>query len=167
MKKRSPVVIVVGLLCLLVGAAPATAKASLEGEQHIEFNLGFLEGGACEHITWTGEVTLNDVTYDITYEPIGDRGTGRAFHFEEIVRIHPLGAVEVDSGVVTVCPTDSLLWLENSGVGTPNSRGLANGKVQYVAPGGPFDEGLVGHTTHWRGLVSDDALSFAGSFRIN
>jgi hypothetical protein len=167
---RGKLAFAVALALALVGmlAVPVGAKASLEGEQYIEFNLGFLEGGACEHITWTGEVTLNDVTYDISYEPIGDRTTGMAFHFEEIVRIHERGAIVVDEfDVVTVCPEESLLWLENSGVVQPNLKALANGKVQYVDPGGPFDEDLVGATTHWRGTVSEDFLTFSGSFRIN
>ena len=168
MAKKLSVVLALALVFGLMAAAPAGAKASLEGEQHIEFNLGFMAGGDCQHITWTGEVTLNGTTYDITYQPTGDHATGKAFHFDEIVRIHEYGSVGVgDDGVVTACPSASLLWLENSGVATPNLKGLANGKVMYVNPAGPFDEGLVGNTTHWRGNVSADALSFSGSFRIN
>ena len=167
MAKKLSVVLALALVFGLMAAAPAGAKASLEGEQHIEFNLGFMAGGDCQHITWTGEVTLNGVTYDITYEPTWDRATGKTLHFGEIVRILAYDSVVVGDGVVTECPTDSLLWLDNTGIVAPNLKGLANGKVMYVNPAGPFDEGLVGNTTHWRGNVSADALSFSGSFRIN
>jgi hypothetical protein len=60
------------------------------------------------------------------------------------------------------------MWGDEKGVESfPNLHAVANGRVDWVDPDGPFDEALVGRNTHWSGVVADNLVYFTGTFRIN
>ncbi|MEA3511157.1 MAG: hypothetical protein U9R51_06955 [Actinomycetota bacterium] len=44
--------------------------------------------------------------------------------------------------------------------------GHADGEVLFVDPDGPFDEELVGRSTHWSGDFGESQTKFSGPFRI-
>ena len=172
MKTRLGMVSAMFLLLGMVFALPADAKQSFRGEMELYFNSGFnpmLEVPVgCSNITWAGVLEVDGDEYGITYEPFGRQDTGKAYHFQEIWRIHN-DPFDFEGGVFTDCDAAVAMWGSNSGVASPNFKGVANGTVEDVTDDGPFDESLTGRHVHWSGAVgmNELGLTFAGPFRIN
>ncbi len=141
---------------------------ALTGHMDLAFNPGFEDTNTpCPHITWTGTITFGDVVYAITYEPTAPlENDGESLRFEEIWRIHDPADIEVEDGVATVCRGAGLVWGTDKGVGDPTAA-HADGTVSFVDADGPFDEELVGRSTHWSGEYKQGQNGFSGPFHIN
>jgi hypothetical protein len=170
MRVRFAIVPTIVLMMAMVFAVPADAKkpAGFDGTQYLNFNSGFM-GTTCPHITWVGNVEVDDVEYGITYQPTGSRTTGKAFHFEEIWTIYEED-FDFEGGFFTDCDAAVAMWGYDAGMLAPNGHGLANGTVEQVTDDGPFAVSLTGRQVHWSGDVGmNDAggETFFGPFRIN
>lgn len=170
MKRRIAVGFAALTVLSLLAAAPVSAEQPLRGTLDTHFNLGFGdETTPCPHITWAGNIEFAGVEYGMAWTPLAPpKAVGQSFHVVERWMIYASPFTFAGEAVFTACDETVAMWGDEKAVESfPNLHAVGNGRVDWVNPGGPFDESLLGRNTHWSGVVSDDLLHFPGTFRIN
>jgi len=97
---------------------------------------------------WVGTVTFGTEIYDLTYKSIGNPPPPppQAFVFAERFEIYADGKLGKEEYLLLEGP--------NAGV-VPcgNNKFVANGKVEFAKPGGPFEE-WMGRNVHTNGIIT-------------
>ena len=163
-----PIALVVGLS--IVMAVPAGANRPLVGSMDLDFNLGFGDAAtACPDVTWAGNIDFDGDVHGMAFVPTAPPEiVKRAFHFEEnwMIYAQPFAFA---GGVFSECDDGIPVVLSGYDAGVESLASLiavADGAVEWVDPGGPFDEALAGRNVHWSGLVEANLVEFSGTWKV-
>ena len=165
--KRLPILIALALAVSLMSAAPLGADDGYRGVIDTDFNLGYGDPStACSEFSWYGTIDFGAEEYGLLWTSLGLEPGPELVRFGDIWLLYESYAFVVDdAGVLVECMGFPVMWGYDSGrMRVADGWVAAQGHVEYVAPDGPFDDGMVGNRIEWRGTVA--GLEFDGLWKI-